>query len=313
MEGILLGFAVVAVLMTIGAVTAAWRPRRAEVVQQGVTPLVYYITNPCLMVILVADTDVRVVAGLFAPLALGIALLTGLCFALFGLLARRSKRDIAVGAMASSYVNAGNIGAPVALYMVGSTAPVVAVLLAQLLVLAPLYLMIFGLLSSADGDDVGRASRRRTILRSLLNPVTLGVVVGSAISLAGETPPDFLWQPITMIGEASIPLMLIIFGMALWQEKPFRSSEHLSESLVSIFCKAAIMPVIAWALAGPVFGLEGTELLGVVAMAALPTAQNVYIFSLQHGMPTSVPKDAIFASSFLALPVTLFAAWLLAV
>lgn len=312
MEGVLLGFAVVAVLMTIGAVTAAWRPRRSEVIQQGATPLVYYITNPCLMVILVADTDVRVVAGLFAPLALAIALLTGLCFAVFGMLARRSKRDIAVGAMSSSYVNAGNIGAPVALYMVGSTAPVVAVLLAQLLVLAPLYLMIFGLVASTEGDDVDQPSRGRTILRSLLNPVTLGVLVGSVISLVGETPPDFLWQPVTMIGEASIPLMLIIFGMALWHEKPFRSREHLSESLVGILCKAAIMPAIAWVLAGPVFGLEGTELLGVVAMAALPTAQNVYIFSLQHGMPTSVPKDVIFASSFLALPVTLLAAWLLA-
>ena len=96
------------------------------------------------MVVLVSGTDVTLVAGLYTPLALGTAVITAGLFAGYGLLARRSAADIAVGAMSSSYVNAGNIGVPIALYMVGTTAPVVAVLLAQLLVLAPMYLTIFG-------------------------------------------------------------------------------------------------------------------------------------------------------------------------
>lgn len=44
--------------------------------------------------------------------------------------------------MGSSYVNAGNIRVPVAIYAVGSTDPVVAVLLAQLLVIAPIHLTV---------------------------------------------------------------------------------------------------------------------------------------------------------------------------
>ena len=41
--------------------------------------------------------------------------------------------------MSASYVNAGNIGLPIAVYAIGSSAPVVSVLL----VIAPLYLALF--------------------------------------------------------------------------------------------------------------------------------------------------------------------------
>lgn len=316
MDGVLLGFSVVAVLTLVGAATAAFARTRASLIQDGLTPLVYYITNPCLMVVLVSQTDLQLVAGLYTPLALLIATLTAAIFVLFGLFAKRSAPAIAMGAMSASYVNAGNIGVPVALYIVGTTAPVVSVLLAQLLVLAPTYLTIFGLIarkSSSKSAEPGTSPRSRlaTILGSMFNPTTTGVLIGALISWTEWHLPPVLWEPLLMVGEASIPLMLIVFGMALWQERPFRSRAQLPDSVLATLCKAIIMPLIAWLLAGPIAGLEGLELLGVVTMAALPTAQNVFIFGYQHGMPTSVSKDVTFASSFLALPVTLFAAWIL--
>ncbi|GAB3193046.1 AEC family transporter [Nesterenkonia suensis] len=324
MEGVLLGFSVVGVLVLIGAGTAAIAPQKARSAQRGVTPLVYYLTNPCLMVVLVSQTDVRMVAGLYAPLALGIAWITAVVFSSLGPLALRRRRrraapdgswvsagaatgtDVAVGAMASCYVNAGNIGVPIALYMVGTTAPVVSLLLAQLLVLAPLFLTLFGLLGHSGGP-----SRARTILGSMLNPVTVGVLIGAVLSLLDRRPPEAIWAPVRMLGEASIPLMLLIFGMALWQERPFAVRERRVDAVVGTGCKVVVMPVVAWALAGPVLGLEGVELLGVVAMAALPTAQNVSVFAAHHGMPITVAKDVTFASSLLSLPVVLPAAWLL--
>lgn len=314
MDGVLLGFGVVAVLIIVGTATAALSQDVAARIQHGVTPLVYYITNPCLMVVLVSQTDVRLVAGLYAPLALAIALLTALCFLLFGLLVRRSIAETAVGAMASSYVNAGNIGVPIALYVVGNTAPVVSVLLAQLLVLAPVYLTIFGFIARrrAAGGDARAGSGGAAVLRSLFNPVTTGVLIGGTISWFQWQLPEVVWEPIRMTGEASIPLLLIIFGIALYQERPFKVRSRIPDSIVGTLCKSMVMPLVAWVLAGPVVGLGGSDLLGVVAMAALPTAQNVYLFGLQYGMPTTVAKDVIFISSFLSVPVMLLAAWLLA-
>lgn len=310
MEGVLVGFSVVTVLTLVGTATAAASKRMAVLLQRGLTPLVYYLTNPALMVVLVSETDVTLVAGLYTPLALGVAGLTGVAFTAYGLAFRRSSAEIAVGAMASSYVNAGNIGVPIALYMVGSTAPVVAVLLAQLIVIAPLYLMIFGILASRM-TETPAVNRCRMVIGSLLNPTTLGVISGVLLSVLSIELPAMLWQPLRMLGEASIPLMLLIFGISLWQQRPFGDSTHVQDSIVAGACKALVMPLVAWVLAGPMCGLGGSELLGVVVMAALPTAQNVLLFGLHYRMPLTVVKDTVFISAIISLPVILAAAWLL--
>lgn len=313
MGGVVLGFSVVAVLALVGVAIAVLARNTSVTIQKGLTPLVYYITNPCLMVVVVSQTDVVEVAGLYTPLALGIALLTAAVFLVYALMAKRKPADIAVGAMASSYANIGNIGVPVALYVVGTTAPVVAFLLAQLLVLAPLYLTIFGLISQRDADQEPHGSRARMILASVLNPTTIGVIIGAIISLIGRELPAVIWDPLEMIGEASIPLMLMIFGMSLYRKRPFTDRVKLPDSIAATLCKVLVMPGIALLLGGPVIGLEGADLLGVVAMAALPTAQNVLLFSMHYRMPQTVGQDVIVSSSVLALPVTLLAAWLIAV
>lgn len=310
MEGILVGFSIVAVLTLVGTVTAAFSGRMAVTLQRGLTPLVYYITNPVLMVVLVSEVDVAVIAGVYTPLALTVAMIVGIVFAVYGIVCRRSATEIAVGSMASSYVNAGNIGVPIALYMVGSTVPVVAVLLAQLIILAPLYLTIFGVLGARTKktDDI---RHYRTIISSLLNPTTLGVVVGVILSLLSIDLPAMIWQPLRMLGETSIPLMLLIFGISLWYQRPFADAAHVQDSVVAGICKNLIMPFVAWALAGPLLGLAGDELLGVVVMAALPTAQNVLLFGMHYRMPVTVAKDTIFISAMTSLPLILAIAWLL--
>ena len=60
--------------------------------------------------------------------------------------------DIAIGGLCSSYVNAGNLGVPVAIYVLGDGAFVAPVLLFQLLILAPVAFVML---------DHGRAGGRR--------------------------------------------------------------------------------------------------------------------------------------------------------
>ena len=71
------------------------------------------------------------------------------------------------------------------------------------------------------------------------------------------------------------------------------------------------MPLAAWAVARFGFGLDGIELLGVVVMAALPTAQNVFLFASQFRMPITLVRDVIFVGAVLSLPVVLLVAVLL--
>ena len=299
MTGVLLGFGVVAVIAAVGFATAALLPGEAARIRQGLTPVIYYITNPALMLVLVAGTDLGTVLGVYTPVALATAAVAGAVCALYsGLVLRRRGARTAAAAMAASYVNAGNIGLPIALYAVGSAAPVVSVLLAQLLVLAPLYLALFSLLTRSAGSG----SLWRAVARSVANPVTIGTALGVLLSATGLELPEVLWVPLEMLGESSVPLLLLVFGMSLHGQRPFRQRALVPDVVGATLVKLTVMPAAAWALGRFGFGLDGTELLGVVVMAALPTAQNVFLFSSQFRMPTAVVRDVVFLSSLLSFP-----------
>ncbi len=324
MTGVLLGFGVVAVLTAIGFATAALLPGEARTMRAGLTPVIYYLTSPALMAVLVAGTDLGAVLGVYTPIALAAAAVAGAIFALYsGLVLRRGAARTAVGAMASSYVNAGNIGLPIALYAVGSAAPVVSVLLAQLLVIAPLYLLVFswatrpsrragpGAATRTAAPGRTSTSTGRTIVRSVANPVTVGTAAGVLLSATGLEVPEVLWVPLEMLGQASVPLLLLLFGMGLHGQRPFRNRVLVPDVLGGTLVKVVAMPVLAWAIGRFGFGLGGTELLGVVVMAALPTAQNVFLFSSQFRMPANAARDIILLSSFLSFPAVLLAGLLL--
>lgn len=311
MSGILLGFGIVLILIGVGAGAAAVLPRRAPEMRRGLQPVIYYVTNPALMIVLVAEADLGAILGVFTPIALLTAALTGGGYALLSrFVLRRSASQTAGGAMASSYVNAGNIGVPIAIYAVGSTDPVVAVLLAQLLVIAPIYLTVFawsgGAAGGRDGAPIGR-----TVVRTVLNPVTVATAVGALLALSSLQLPTLLWTPIDMLGRASIPLLLLMFGMSLIGGAPLGDREMRSDVLLATALKLAAMPAIAWAVARYGFGVEGIDLFGVVVMAALPTAQNVFLFAGQFSLRTSLVRDVLLLSSLLSLPAVMVVALLL--
>lgn len=312
MEGVLLGFSIVLVIIGIGLLAALLLPRdTSQLIQQGVTPAIYYVTNPLLMVVLVAEIDLGALAGVYAPVALITAVLAGGAYALVSrFVLRRDTAQTAVGAMSASYVNAGNIGLPIALYAVGSSVPAVSVLVTQLLLIAPVYLTVFGLVSRASG---GSAHPRlgRTVLRSVANPVTVATAVGAVLALVDWRPPQWLWEPMDMLGHASIPLLLFVFGLSLAGQRPFRDRSLLPDIVWGSVVKLLLMPASAWAVGVLVFGLSGVELFGVVAMAALPTAQNVFLFSSQFKLPNLLVRDTVFVSAVLSLPVILCVALLL--
>lgn len=312
MSGVLSGFAIVFLLVAVGVLISFVSATTARTMRTGLSPVIYYVTNPALMFVLLAKADLGVVTGVYAPLALITAVVAGVLYALLArTVLRRKGPDLAVGAMAASYANVGNMGIPIALYVVGTAAPAVSVLVAQLLVISPLYLCLFSFLAQRRAPQGARKPLGRTILASLANPITIGAVAGAVFSGTGLQLPHVVSEPISMLGNASVPLLLMFFGLGLRGQVPFREKGALAETILATAMKVIGLPLLAWAGGHFVLGLSGTDLLGVVVMAALPTAQNVFLFSHQFGMPTRVVSDVIIATSVLSFPAALVAAWLL--
>lgn len=307
-----MGFGVVLVLIVIGIIVRLSLPKKVTTkIQEGLSPTIYYVTNPILMVVLLAETDLRQVIGVFVPVAL-ISAFSGaaLFFLVSRFVLRRKVAEAVPASMASAYANAGNIGLPIALFSVSSAVPAISVLASQLLIIAPVYLTIFSFISRSA--QPGDTSTGKLILKSVANPVTIGALVGAALSLSQWQVPAVIWEPLDMLGHASVPLLLMMFGMSLIGQTPFRTREILADVVLGTLVKLAVLPVVAWLVGHFIFGLEGIDLFGVVVMAALPTAQNVFLFSTQFKLPTLAVRDITFATSLLAFPAILVIGLLLA-
>ena len=92
--------------------------------------------------------------------------------------------------------------------------------------------------------------------------------------------------------------------------KSIIASAPARELALVISLRSVVHPALAAGL-GLLLGLEGTALLAVVTMAALPTAQNVLVYALQYGRGQAIARDAGLWTTLLALPVMLVIAALL--
>lgn len=303
MGGVVSGILIVSAVIAVGYLAARFRILGPEV-QGALTRTAFYITNPALLYTVVAGSDIRAALGTDAPLALLSAAAVGLLYWLLSFLFfRRPAAETAVGAMASSYANANNIGIPVSLYAVGTAQHVAPVLLVQLLVMAPFYLTLLGLFSGT------RISWRKVLLQPLSNPMIIASALGVVVALTGWQEPDLLQKPIDMLAGGAVPMVLLAFGLSLAGRAPLQKDDGRTETLVATFLKIAGMPLVVWLLARFVFGLSGQHLLASVIMGTLPTAQNVFLFASPYGRGMTVARDVILCTTVLCVGTLVVVAW----
>ncbi|MEU0073354.1 AEC family transporter [Streptomyces sp. NPDC006332] len=306
MQGVLTGFAVIAVVIGVGYLIG----RGGHLGEHGrevLSKLAFHVASPALLFTTLARADLSVI---FSSRLLVTALSTAAAAGLFvtaGVVRGWGVGRTTIGALCSSYVNSGNLGIPIAVYVLGDASLVAPVLLFQLLLVTPVALTILDL-SGKDGEE-GPLWQR--LLAPLRNPIALGSLAGVAVSASGLRVPAAVMDPVTLIGNMSVPAVLLAFGISLCgSTMPGRGPDrHLV--LLSVALKSVGQPAVAWALAAGVFGLHGALLLDVVVTSALPAAQNLYTYASRYGVGERLARDSILVSTVLAVPVLVVVAALL--
>ncbi|MFD6138730.1 AEC family transporter [Promicromonospora sp. NPDC060271] len=200
--------------------------------RQILATLSFTICAPALMFSTLAGTDLAHVVSRGAAVTwattAGLALFTA---AVARWVLRLPAGPAAVTTLAAVYVNGGNIGIPLAVYLFDDALAVVPTLLFQLLVLAPLTLAVLDRAGAASGPGGPAAGARRTTARSgwtsvvrvllaaVRNPITVGTLAGLLVAvvseLTGARLPEVALIPFDLIGAAAPPLGLLTFGMTL--------------------------------------------------------------------------------------------------
>jgi len=117
--------------------------------------------------------------------------------------------------------------------------------------------------------------------------------------------PKFIFDPIDMIGDSAVPMILMAFGMSLHGTKPLQQKGDRPAIFTVAVLKNIIMPIIAFLLAYFVMGFRGSELYACVVLAALPTGQNVYNYAgltfARDGILMSTMTSPVFIAIIAAL------------
>ncbi|MCW2794422.1 MAG: Transporter [Nocardioides sp.] len=300
MQGVLDGFATIGALVLLGMLLAHLGVMDLPA-QRVLSRLAFYVASPALMVTVLEDTDVTdVFSAALVAAAAGVAVAGTLYAVTARLVLRRGVADTVVGTLCASYVNAGNLGLPIAAYALGDASLVAPTLLMQLLVMQPVALAV---LDAAAGER--RLSVLSLAVRPLRTPLTVASLVGLAVSVTGLEIPRVVHDPLALVGGMAVPAVLIAYGVSLrLGPLPGRGVETRDLALVTVL-KLVAQPLAAYATARYGFGLEGNALLSVAVISALPTAQNVFVYASFYQRSTLLSRDSVFVTTVLAVPTVL--------
>ena len=306
MVGVLTGFAIIGAIILAGYVIG----RLGLLGEQGrfvLGRIAFFVLAPCLLFTVLADADVHVLFSSLLPVSLIAALAAGLTFAFIARLVwKRPVSETVVGSLASGYVNANNIGIPVAVYVLGDPAYSAPVILLQLLVFAPVALTLL------DIQDRGAVSVRRILVQPFTNPIIIASVLGVLLAVLGIHLPVPVMEPFRLIGAAMVPIVLISFGMSLHGQRPLAPGTARRDVLLASALKLAVMPLVAWSVGHFLFGLESQKLFVVTVLAALPAAQNVFNYAQRYERGEILAREVVLITTLLSLPVLLLVAAFLA-
>lgn len=306
MAGVLIGFAIIGAVIAVGYLVGRLGilgPHAEYVLGR----FAFFVLSPALLFTVLAEADARQLFSALLPVS-AIAALA--CMAVFAVIARlvwrRAVPETTIGALASGYANANNIGLPIAAYVLGDPAFAAPLILLQLVVFTPIALTIL------DVSTSGKLSVGRVLTQPVRNPLIIGSALGLLLSVTGIELPAPVMEPFHLIGAAAVPTVLLLFGMSLHGRRILQPGSGRRDILVAVALKIVAMPLIAWAIGAFVIGLEGLPLFAVVVLAALPTAQNVFTYALRYERAIPVARDAVLITTVLSVPALIVIAALLA-
>lgn len=306
--GVLVGFAIIGVVILAGYLIARARllGDDQQRVQFALSRLAFFVLSPCLLFTVLARADVHeLFSRVLAVSALSAIAVIVVYFVIARVFWKRSLPQAVIGSASSGYVNANNIGLPVAVYVLGNAALSAPVILLQVVVLAPI------ILTTLDVSTSGRVSIGRVLLQPVRNPLIIGVVLGVIVAITHVTIPTPVLAPFVLVGGAAVPVVLLSFGMSIHGQRLLEAGTDRRDVVLASILKLVVMPGIAWSVGHLVFGLDGTALFGVVLLAALPTAQNVFNYAQRYDSGVTLARDTVLITTIGSVPILVLAAALL--
>ncbi|WP_315752963.1 MULTISPECIES: AEC family transporter [unclassified Bradyrhizobium] len=279
---------------------------RLDTQWHGLERLTYYVLFPALLMqsLVKADLGKVPVAGIGGALFLAMLAMSALCLVLRPLLTRSG---IDGPAFTSIFQGATRWQTYVALSVAGSLFGASGLAAASVAMIAIIPMVnVFSVAVLAHYASPTRRSMREILATIVRNPLIWACIAGLALNVAHMPLPKLWHDAADALGQASLPIGLLVTGAGLHFEGLRRAGPAAA---LGVVLKLVLMPLLAIGLAGW-FGVTGPSLVVVAICAAVPTSPSAYVLAKQMGGDAPLLAQIISLQTVLAaLTMPLAIAW----
>jgi hypothetical protein len=266
---------------------------------QPLSRIVIYLTTPSLVFYGIVNSSIQSseLGQIILCAFLSIGSITLVAWAMARLF-RMNRLTSSAFVLSVSLINLGNYGIPVNEFAFGPPGLERALLMTVLL---GLHINTAGIFIASWG----RASLKQAATNILRVPTPYMAVLGFAVNWAGLPVPELILRVTKILGDASIPLMLLMLGIQV--------SRASLRGQWGLLLGAAAMRLVGGAavafLCSNLLGLEGVTWQVMIVESAMPTAVYAAVLAAEFDSDTMLVSGAILVStllSVLTLPVVLY-------
>lgn len=274
-------FAVIAPIFICAGIGYTWERAGLSYPVEFVTRLVMNIGAPCLIIASFSQSNMQI--GDMTEITLAALTVLGIVAVIGVTLIRVMRLDIGTFLPSLIFPNIGNMGLPLCLFAFGETGLALAL---------TIFLLIFTLQMSLGIVLVAGKGNLGALVRQ---PVLLATVIALVMVAMDWSLPAWLGNTTGLLGDLTIPLMLMTLGVSLARLKVAEWKHSLLFSVIRVAAGFLIALMVAgW------FDLQGAERGVLILQSSMPAAVFNYLLALKFNREPGEVAGMVLLSTLLA-------------
>jgi predicted permease len=264
--------------------------RFLKVPPKPISQVTFYIFSPCLIFSLLTKSQLGG-DDIARMVAFTVILMTGLGLIawLVGRTLRFDRLLLVAVVLTTMFANSGNYGLSLTLFAFGEDA----------LAHASLFFVTQAILVQTVGVvivSLGSLSLKQAIISVFKVPGLYAVTLALVVNYMNWQLPLFADRTISLLGDAAIPVLMVLMGIQLGYSSINGNPRALVTSNV---LRLIISPALAIGLS-VVFGLTGVARQAGIIEAAMPTAVLTTVLATQYNVKPSFVSTVVFTTTLLS-------------
>ncbi|HLR68397.1 AEC family transporter [Virgibacillus alimentarius] len=193
--------------------------------------------------------------------------------------------------LATGFMNSGNYGLPVVLFSVGEAAVPYSVFI---IVVQALQNNFFGIYYASRSTS----GMRRALENVMKMPTTYAAMIAFIFHYFSVEIPEAVHSTMSMVGDAAIPVMMIVLGMQLGSITGLKLNWQVVSSAVTL--KMIVAPIVAALF---VFMVDMDPIIAsvLIIISAMPTAATTTMYAIEFDTEPELVSSITLISTLVSI------------